>query len=140
MKGMSESSGMREDGQQRPAAGAGQALAEHEGDAGAQEREGQAGDDLVGLEVDGDDPVEGGQHGAREPWPGRRPTQASPVSSPTRKPTRAPTNIMPCTPRLMTPARSAKSSPMAAKSRTVPALDAGRERQLEVHRRATRTR
>ena len=73
----------------------------------------------------------------------RRPSQGLPVATATQKPAMAPMSIMPSTPRLSTPARSAKISPIAANSRTVPlATPAARMsvRSISVGRRAAAPR
>ena len=50
----------------------------------------------------------------------RTPSHGLPVATPVAKPATAPISIIPSTPRLRTPDRSAKISPIAAKSRMVP--------------------
>jgi hypothetical protein len=61
--------------QQRGRAGLAEILAEHPGEAAAEEREGEAGDDLLSLEADRDDGMQdgeqpAGQHPEDEPEPG----------------------------------------------------------------------
>ena len=64
-----------------------------------------------------------------------RPSQALPVETVVEKPATAPISIIPSTPRFRTPARSAKISPIAANSSTVPvAMPRGERGSVQVHR------
>ena len=75
----------------------------------------------------------------------RTPSHGLPVLIAIEKPATAPMSIIPSTPRLRTPLRSAKISPIAANSEDRPARDAGRQDGDRVHqavasRRSKRTR
>ena len=61
------------------------------------------------------------------------PSQGLPVETAVENPATAPMSIMPSTPRFRTPARSAKISPIAANSRTVPRGDAGSQDDDRIH-------
>ena len=74
-----------------------------------------------------------------------RPSHGLPVDTTVEKPATAPISIMPSTPRLSTPARSAKISPMVAKRSTVPAATPAERMMMGSMaqprtRRTTRTR
>ena len=65
------------------------------------------------------------------------PSQGFPVEAATENPATAPISIIPSTPRFRTPDRSAKISPIAAKSRMVPDGDAGGQDRRPVHQVVT---
>ena len=103
-----------------------QPLAEDPREPGAEERQGQARHDLVGPEVDRHDAVEQAEQAAGEHRRDHARSTGCRSSAAIEKPATAPMSIIPSTPRFRTPERSAKISPIAAKSRTVPAGDAAR--------------
>ena len=62
-----------------------------------------------------------------------RPSQALPVETAVEKPATAPISIIPSTPRFRTPDRSAKISPTAANSSTVPVAMPAARMSVQVH-------
>ena len=131
--------------QRRDLAGARQALAEHPREAGPEERQGQAGHDLVGPEVDGHDAVEQAEQAAGEHRHDDARATGCRSSAVDREAGDRAMSIIPSTPRLRTPRPLGEDLADRREQQDRPARDAGGQDRGRVHqavasRRSKRTR